>query len=130
MIDKKNHLSLCILSQILERATGIEPASKAWEALVLPLNYTRFYNRAQTSAYGKCATLNEIVLKDICNFKLKTKLTLMLFLTQTRPRHIYFAFFYFIQIFHCFFFVFYLAIKLLQPYLFQHTAHFRAWFYV
>lgn len=25
----------------MERVTGIEPALKAWEALVLPLNYTR-----------------------------------------------------------------------------------------
>ena len=25
----------------LERVTGIEPASRAWEARVLPLNYTR-----------------------------------------------------------------------------------------
>ena len=25
----------------LERVMGIEPTSKAWEALVLPLNYTR-----------------------------------------------------------------------------------------
>ena len=26
----------------MERATGIEPASVAWEAAVLPLNYARF----------------------------------------------------------------------------------------
>ena len=26
---------------ILERAMGIEPTSKAWEALVLPMNYAR-----------------------------------------------------------------------------------------
>ena len=25
----------------MERVMGIEPTSKAWEALVLPLNYTR-----------------------------------------------------------------------------------------
>ena len=25
----------------MERVTGIEPALKAWDALVLPLNYTR-----------------------------------------------------------------------------------------
>ena len=25
----------------LERAMGIEPTSKAWEALVLPMNYAR-----------------------------------------------------------------------------------------
>lgn len=28
----------------LERVTGIEPASSAWEADVLPLNYTRVSN--------------------------------------------------------------------------------------
>ena len=28
-------------SQVLERVTGIEPALPAWEAGVLPLNYTR-----------------------------------------------------------------------------------------
>ena len=28
----------------LERVTGIEPALKAWEALILPLNYTRGRN--------------------------------------------------------------------------------------
>jgi hypothetical protein len=26
---------------MMERVTGIEPASRAWEALILPLNYTR-----------------------------------------------------------------------------------------
>jgi hypothetical protein len=26
---------------VVERVMGIEPTSKAWEALVLPLNYTR-----------------------------------------------------------------------------------------
>ena len=26
---------------MVERVTGIEPASRAWEALILPLNYTR-----------------------------------------------------------------------------------------
>ena len=29
------------LSQKLERVTGIEPVSEAWEASILPLNYTR-----------------------------------------------------------------------------------------
>lgn len=27
---------------VLERVKGIEPSYRAWEALVLPLNYTRF----------------------------------------------------------------------------------------
>jgi hypothetical protein len=26
----------------MERVEGIEPSTKAWEAFVLPLNYTRF----------------------------------------------------------------------------------------
>ena len=30
------------LGEILERAKGIEPSYRAWEALVLPLNYARF----------------------------------------------------------------------------------------
>ena len=29
----------------LERATGIEPVSKAWEAFVLPLNYARLHSQ-------------------------------------------------------------------------------------
>lgn len=29
------------LLRTLERVTGIEPASRAWEARILPLNYTR-----------------------------------------------------------------------------------------
>jgi hypothetical protein len=28
----------------LERVEGIEPSTKAWEAFVLPLNYTRVFN--------------------------------------------------------------------------------------
>ena len=30
-----------ITDTVLERVKGIEPSSKAWEAFVLPLNYTR-----------------------------------------------------------------------------------------
>jgi hypothetical protein len=30
----------------MERVKGIEPSSKAWEAFVLPLNYTRAPRRA------------------------------------------------------------------------------------
>ena len=36
--------------QNLERATGIEPASSAWKAEVLPLNYARASQRRQTLA--------------------------------------------------------------------------------
>ncbi len=28
-------------NRLLERVKGIEPSTKAWEAFVLPLNYTR-----------------------------------------------------------------------------------------
>ena len=28
----------------MERAMGIEPTSKAWEAFILPMNYARMYN--------------------------------------------------------------------------------------
>ena len=28
----------------MERAMGIEPTSKAWEAFVLPMNYARAYD--------------------------------------------------------------------------------------
>ena len=34
-----------------ERATGIEPASRAWEARVLPLDYARF-NNVQFTMYN------------------------------------------------------------------------------
>ena len=29
----------------MERATGVEPASSAWKAEVLPMNYARKYGR-------------------------------------------------------------------------------------
>src|SRR5215213_4981866 len=35
------HVGWCARSASLERVTGIEPAFSAWEADVLPLNYTR-----------------------------------------------------------------------------------------
>ena len=31
----------CAVAQCLERVKGIEPSYEAWEAAVLPLNYTR-----------------------------------------------------------------------------------------
>ena len=36
----------------LERARGIEPPSKAWEAFVLPLNYARSYLALSLQAKG------------------------------------------------------------------------------
>lgn len=38
--NKKGSLRLSFL---LERAKGVEPSSKAWEALVLPMNYARIF---------------------------------------------------------------------------------------
>ena len=42
-------------SFLMERITGIEPALKAWEALVLPLNYIRkakkIYTQKQKNQY-------------------------------------------------------------------------------
>ncbi len=35
----------------LERVKGIEPLSKAWEAFVLPLNYTRMLYIFRTAAF-------------------------------------------------------------------------------
>lgn len=54
---------------ILERVTGIEPALKAWEALVLPLNYTRItfaiYNgRFILQAYFKNKHIQKSPLKN------------------------------------------------------------------
>ena len=37
---------------ILERVMGIEPTSKAWEALVLPLNYTRKKRRLKSHNFA------------------------------------------------------------------------------
>lgn len=34
-----------LLFSSLERATGVEPASSAWKAEVLPMNYAREYGR-------------------------------------------------------------------------------------
>jgi hypothetical protein len=39
----------------MERVTGIEPASRAWEALILPLNYTRSSDELSTlEAPARC----------------------------------------------------------------------------
>ena len=36
----------------VERETGIEPASLAWKARVLPLNYSRFYGHSYARLYA------------------------------------------------------------------------------
>ena len=38
----------------VERVEGIEPSTKAWEAFVLPLNYTR---SERLTLYQKCAAI-------------------------------------------------------------------------
>ncbi len=35
----------------MERVAGIEPAFSAWEAEVLPLNYTRAYESGRTTVH-------------------------------------------------------------------------------
>jgi hypothetical protein len=48
----------------LERVTGIEPALSAWEADVLPLNYTRaswHLPRVITAVPGLCCVRSDIV---------------------------------------------------------------------
>jgi hypothetical protein len=41
MLLVSNPLGYMVLIGLPERVTGIEPAPSAWEAEVLPLNYTR-----------------------------------------------------------------------------------------
>ena len=38
---KKRDTTFCRVSLFLERAMGVEPTSKAWEAFILPMNYAR-----------------------------------------------------------------------------------------
>ena len=39
--NKKAPSFLTVLSAHMERAMGIEPTSRAWEARILPMNYAR-----------------------------------------------------------------------------------------
>ena len=39
----QNNSRDCVAAVVLERAKGVEPSSKAWEALVLPMNYARIF---------------------------------------------------------------------------------------
>jgi hypothetical protein len=48
---RRRTLSRC-LNRVSERVTGIEPALSAWEADVLPLNYTRRCRQAQQIGSG------------------------------------------------------------------------------
>ena len=40
-MERAMGIDLTLEECVMERAMGIEPTSKAWEALVLPLNYAR-----------------------------------------------------------------------------------------
>jgi site-specific DNA recombinase len=51
----------------LERVTGIEPASTAWEAVVLPMNYTRVALRGQAyTGWVRLEGLGGPLLCDLC----------------------------------------------------------------
>ena len=52
---KKASVTPCAVG--LERVMGIEPTSKAWEAFVLPLNYTRSEPRPDGSLYNRTEPL-------------------------------------------------------------------------
>jgi hypothetical protein len=55
MSDSEAMRSIVQTVETVERVKGIEPSSRAWEAFVLPLNYTRmttFY--AGSTRSGKC----------------------------------------------------------------------------
>ena len=47
---KKTATKSC--SFLLERMTGIEPATEAWEASILPLNYIRNFYKKNTEHVG------------------------------------------------------------------------------
>ena len=53
----------------MERVTGIEPALKAWEALILPLNYTRF-----TKEQSTIKNMIKSIKKLVSSHKQKTSL--------------------------------------------------------
>ena len=47
----------------VERVEGIEPSTKAWEAFVLPLNYTR---SERLTLYHKMAAMRSFILEMCC----------------------------------------------------------------
>ena len=54
---------------MLERATGIEPVSEAWEAAVLPLNYARYgLVLAQVPTDGITNSLPQVGKRIACAF--------------------------------------------------------------
>ena len=45
----------------MERTTGVEPASKAWEAFILPMNYVRMCaSTHERQVYHLCGTLRHV----------------------------------------------------------------------
>ena len=44
----------------MERVKGVEPSLRAWEAPVLPLNYTRFAVKASTWARAEEASASRL----------------------------------------------------------------------
>jgi hypothetical protein len=61
----KTSLSWCFA---VERVTGIEPALSAWEADVLPLNYTRAHEHGLvtfTAEQGLCCVRPDIVPEPV-----------------------------------------------------------------
>ncbi len=51
---------------LMERATGIEPASAAWEAAVLPLNYAREIGIHMNPKTGSLYTICQIATNKVC----------------------------------------------------------------
>ena len=62
--SRSKGFELKILIEIRKRAAGIEPASSAWKAEVLPLNYARAITNLanlqpqEMNQVGKCSPLN------------------------------------------------------------------------
>ena len=49
----------------MERTTGVEPASKAWEAFILPMNYARKSARLWQAQNHSVPRILEQVKRDI-----------------------------------------------------------------
>jgi hypothetical protein len=66
LVDHRTEVQYIVLTWAfaVERVTGIEPALSAWEADVLPLNYTRaswHLPRVITAVPGLCCVRSDIV---------------------------------------------------------------------
>ena len=59
---EKRSDTICIKPMLfLERVRGIEPPTNAWEALVLPLNYTRLFKKLNFYSFST-VTIDTIAL--------------------------------------------------------------------